>query len=141
MFLIISSEFRGFHLRFRDIARGGIRIVKSRNNERALMLYASPFRLLTIRIPPRAISRKRRWKPDIPEGGAKGVILLDADHQDKARVAFEKYIDSILELPPGSATAASVLSGPVDKLSSVLVGAHEEDLVLAVCQGCYPLGC
>jgi glutamate dehydrogenase len=24
------------------------------------MLYASPFRLLTIRIPPRAISRKRR---------------------------------------------------------------------------------
>jgi glutamate dehydrogenase/leucine dehydrogenase len=49
------------------------------------MLYASPFRLLTIRIPPR-------------EGGAKGVILLDADHQDKARVAFEKYIDSILDL-------------------------------------------
>lgn len=33
MFLIISSEFRGFHLRFRDIARGGIRIVKSRNRE------------------------------------------------------------------------------------------------------------
>jgi NAD-specific glutamate dehydrogenase len=33
MFLIISSEFRGFHLRFRDIARGGIRIVKSRNGE------------------------------------------------------------------------------------------------------------
>jgi glutamate dehydrogenase len=26
-------EFRGFHLRFRDIARGGIRIVKSRNRE------------------------------------------------------------------------------------------------------------
>ncbi|KAH0248408.1 NAD-dependent glutamate dehydrogenase, partial [Aureobasidium melanogenum] len=33
MFLVISSEFRGFHLRFRDIARGGIRIVKSRSPE------------------------------------------------------------------------------------------------------------
>jgi glutamate dehydrogenase len=33
MFLVIGSEFRGFHLRFRDIARGGIRIVRSRNKE------------------------------------------------------------------------------------------------------------
>ena len=33
MFLIIGSEFRGFHLRFRDVARGGIRIVKSRSKE------------------------------------------------------------------------------------------------------------
>ena len=33
MFLIIGNEFRGFHLRFRDVARGGIRIVKSRSKE------------------------------------------------------------------------------------------------------------
>jgi glutamate dehydrogenase len=33
MFLVIGSEFRGFHLRFRDVARGGIRIVKSRSKE------------------------------------------------------------------------------------------------------------
>ena len=33
MFFIIGSEFRGFHLRFRDVARGGIRIVKSRSKE------------------------------------------------------------------------------------------------------------
>jgi glutamate dehydrogenase len=33
MFLVIGGEFRGFHLRFRDVARGGIRIVESRSKE------------------------------------------------------------------------------------------------------------
>jgi glutamate dehydrogenase len=29
----LGNEFRGFHIRFRDVARGGIRIVRSRNKE------------------------------------------------------------------------------------------------------------
>ncbi len=33
MILVVGSEFRGFHLRFRDVARGGIRIIRSRNRE------------------------------------------------------------------------------------------------------------
>ena len=99
MFLVISSEFRGFHLRFRDIARGGIRIVKSRNKEaygiNARSLFDENYNLA---------NTQQRKNKDIPEGGAKGVILLDVNHQDKARVAFEKYIDSILDLllPPTS---------------------------------------
>lgn len=28
-----GNEFRGFHIRFRDVARGGIRLVRSRNEE------------------------------------------------------------------------------------------------------------
>ncbi|KAJ5097533.1 Glutamate dehydrogenase NAD-dependent [Penicillium angulare] len=99
MFLVISSEFRGFHLRFRDIARGGIRIVKSRNKEaysiNARSLFDENYNLA---------NTQQRKNKDIPEGGAKGVILLDVDHQDKVHVAFEKYIDSILDLllPPVS---------------------------------------
>ena len=99
MFLIISSEFRGFHLRFRDIARGGIRIVKSRNREaysiNARSLFDENYNLA---------NTQQRKNKDIPEGGSKGVILLDHHHQDKARVAFEKYIDSIMDLllPPSS---------------------------------------
>lgn len=93
MFLIISSEFRGFHLRFRDIARGGIRIVKSRNQENwslnARSLFDENYNLA---------NTQQRKNKDIPEGGSKGVILLDVSHQDKARVAFEKYIDSIMDL-------------------------------------------
>lgn len=99
MFLVISSEFRGFHLRFRDIARGGIRIVKSRSSE----AYAINARSLFDENYNLANTQQRKNK-DIPEGGSKGVILLDVRHQDKARVAFEKYIDSILDLllPPSS---------------------------------------
>ena len=93
MFLVISSEFRGFHLRFRDIARGGIRIVKSRNREaysiNARSLFDENYNLA---------NTQQRKNKDIPEGGSKGVILLDDHHQDKAKVAFEKYIDSILDL-------------------------------------------
>ena len=29
----VGGEFRGFHIRFKDVARGGIRIVMSRNRE------------------------------------------------------------------------------------------------------------
>ncbi|KAK5154670.1 glutamate dehydrogenase (NADP(+)) gdh1 [Oleoguttula sp. CCFEE 6159] len=99
MFLVISSEFRGFHLRFRDIARGGIRIVKSRSQE----AYAINARSIFDENYNLANTQQRKNK-DIPEGGSKGVILLDVHHQDKARVAFEKYIDSIIDLllPPNS---------------------------------------
>ncbi|OQO29250.1 NAD-specific glutamate dehydrogenase [Rachicladosporium sp. CCFEE 5018] len=99
MFLVISSEFRGFHLRFRDIARGGIRIVKSRSREaygiNARSMFDENYNLA---------NTQQKKNKDIPEGGSKGVILLDFLHQDKARVAFEKYIDSVMDLllPPTS---------------------------------------
>jgi len=93
MFFVISSESRGFHLRFRDIARGGIRIVKSRNREaysiNARSMFDENYGLA---------NTQQRKNKDIPEGGSKGVILLDSDKQDKGSVAFEKYIDSIMDL-------------------------------------------
>lgn len=33
LFFVVGSQFRGFHLRFKDVARGGIRIIRSRNKE------------------------------------------------------------------------------------------------------------
>jgi glutamate dehydrogenase len=88
-----GSESRGFHLRFRDIARGGIRIVKSRNKEaysiNARSMFDENYGLA---------NTQQRKNKDIPEGGSKGVILLDAKQQDKGSVAFEKYIDSIMDL-------------------------------------------
>ena len=99
MFAVIGSEFRGFHLRFRDIARGGIRIVKSRSEE----VYQLNTRSIFNENYDLAWTQQKKNK-DIPEGGSKGVILLDPNHQDKGRVAFEKYIDSLLDLllPPTS---------------------------------------
>ncbi|KAJ2971777.1 hypothetical protein NQ176_g7531 [Zarea fungicola] len=93
MFLVIGAESRGFHLRFREISRGGIRIVKSRSKE----AYGINVRNLFDENYGLASTQQRKNK-DIPEGGSKGVILLDPKQQDRAQEAFEKYIDSILDL-------------------------------------------
>jgi glutamate dehydrogenase len=90
VFLIVGAEFRGYHIRFRDIARGGIRIIKSANfqafSQNVVTLFDENYNL--------AATQDRKNK-DIPEGGSKGTILLSADHQDKAFTAFKKYIDSV----------------------------------------------
>lgn len=93
MFLVIGAESRGFHLRFKDISRGGIRIVKSRSKE----AYAINARTLFDENYGLASTQQRKNK-DIPEGGSKGVILLDSKMQDRAQEAFEKYIDAIMDL-------------------------------------------
>lgn len=94
MFFIVGSEFRGFHIRFRDIARGGIRIVKSRSldayNVNVRNLFDENYNLA---------STQQRKNKDIPEGGSKGVILLDPGMaQERPQANFEKYIDSLIDL-------------------------------------------
>ncbi|KAJ1762440.1 NAD-dependent glutamate dehydrogenase [Coemansia sp. RSA 1591] len=93
LFLIIGNEFRGFHVRFQDVARGGIRIVRSRNAEAFSInqrtLFDENYSLA---------STQHRKNKDIPEGGSKGTILLNPDAQDKPFVAFEKYVDAMLDL-------------------------------------------
>jgi glutamate dehydrogenase len=33
IFFVVGSDFRGFHVRFKDVARGGVRVVRSRGRE------------------------------------------------------------------------------------------------------------
>ncbi|PVU90824.1 hypothetical protein BB559_004418 [Furculomyces boomerangus] len=99
IFLVIGAEFRGFHVRFQEIARGGIRIIHSRNSE----AYTSNQRSLFDENYSLALTQHKKNK-DIPEGGSKGTILLNFESQDKPFVAFEKYVDSILDLLLGGQT-------------------------------------
>lgn len=94
MFFVVGSDFRGFHIRFRDIARGGIRIVKSRSldayNKNRRTMFDENYGLA---------STQQRKNKDIPEGGSKGVILLDyGKAQNKVKDCFEKYIDALLDI-------------------------------------------
>lgn len=94
MFFVVGSDFRGFHIRFRDIARGGIRIVRSRSldayNVNARNLFDENYNLA---------NTQQRKNKDIPEGGSKGVILLDnGAAQERPQACFEKYIDSLIDL-------------------------------------------
>jgi glutamate dehydrogenase len=93
VFHVIALELRGFHIRFKDIARGGIRIVRSNNYQNYLnnsdFIFDENYNL--------ALTQQKKNK-DIPEGGAKGTILLRWKDQDKAESAFKKYINGLLDL-------------------------------------------
>ncbi|RXK35332.1 glutamate dehydrogenase [Tremella mesenterica] len=91
MFFVVGSDFRGFHVRFRDVARGGIRIIRSRGTEN----YNSNVRTLFDENYGLASTQTLKNK-DIPEGGAKGTILPSVNAN--MRGCFEQYVDSIVDL-------------------------------------------
>lgn len=93
LFLLVGRDFLGFHIRFRDIARGGLRIVKSRS----LDMYAHNIDTIFTENYNLALTQQRKNK-DIPEGGAKGAILLNMNSQAFAEQAFRDYIDGLLDL-------------------------------------------
>ncbi|MFW6138794.1 MAG: NAD-glutamate dehydrogenase domain-containing protein [Spirochaetota bacterium] len=93
VFFFVGREFIGFHVRFRDIARGGIRIVKSRN----LTYYENNLDTIFLENYNLAATQQKKNK-DIPEGGSKGTILLNLQNQDEQERAFKSYIDGVMDL-------------------------------------------
>jgi len=93
IFHVVGAEFRGFHVRFRDIARGGIRIVRSPS----LQTYLSNSDFIFDENYNLALTQQSKNK-DLPEGGSKGTVLLNWGFMDKAEASFKKYIDGLLDL-------------------------------------------
>ena len=93
VYFFVGREFIGFHIRFRDVARGGVRIVKSRN----ITWYEN--NLDTIFMENYNLAHTQQLKnKDIPEGGSKGTILLGLKNQDEQEQAFKSYIDGLMDL-------------------------------------------
>lgn len=80
VFFVIGAEFRGFHVRFADVARGGIRLVRSRFVQEFVTNLAGVFDEAY-----NLASTQQRKNKDIPEGGSKGVVLLNFAHQVRQR--------------------------------------------------------
>jgi glutamate dehydrogenase len=93
IYFLVGRSFVGFHIRFRDIARGGIRIITSSNAN----AYEKNLDTLFIENYNLALTQQKKNK-DIPEGGAKGTILLHRRSQDEHIDAFRSFIDGLLEL-------------------------------------------
>ncbi len=96
VFFVHGREFNGFHVRFRDIARGGVRVVIPRSQEQHTLEserhYDENYGL--------AFAQQLKNK-DIPEGGSKGVILmepLDASRVNPANRCVKAYINSLLDM-------------------------------------------
>jgi glutamate dehydrogenase len=91
VFYVHGRGFNGFHVRFRDIARGGVRAVLPRSGPQftreAERLYDEAYGLA---------SAQQLKNKDIPEGGAKAAILVHPDELcDRSVKAF---VDAILDL-------------------------------------------
>ena len=91
VFFIHGKSFNGFHIRFRDIARGGMRIVLPRQMDDYIhetsRFYDENYGL--------AYAQQLKNK-DIPEGGSKGVLLVKPGHDYEQ--CGRAYADSLLDL-------------------------------------------
>jgi len=91
VFFVHGRSFNAFHVRFRDIARGGVRAVRPRGLEQhareAERLYDEAYGL--------AFAQQLKNK-DIPEGGSKAVLLVEPDNPIPR--CFKAFADSLLDL-------------------------------------------
>lgn len=99
VFFSHGRYFNGFHCRFRDIARGGLRIVTPSNSDQYFLESARQFDEAY------GLSFAQQLKnKDIPEGGAKAVVLVNASALEPskrffaARTSVKAFTDSILDL-------------------------------------------
>lgn len=95
IFLVVGNTFEGFHIRFRDIARGGIRIVTSKTQD----IYDLNSKTVIDENYNLALTQQRKNK-DIPEGGSKGVILLKPGliNRQQTFTAFSQYVDAMIDI-------------------------------------------
>jgi glutamate dehydrogenase len=93
IFFIIGHGYRFFHVRWKDIARGGLRVVMPRNSTEHDYALAGLFDEVY------GLSHAQQLKnKDIPEGGSKAVLLLkpDGHRQQAVRGAVNALLDLLV---------------------------------------------
>ncbi len=90
-FFVHGRQFDGFHNRFQDIARGGLRVIRTQNAAQHMRESERLFDEVY------GLSWAQQLKnKDIPEGGAKAAILLEP-HATVDR-CVKAFVDSLLDL-------------------------------------------
>ena len=100
VFYVYGQGFDAFHVRFRDVARGGMRFVPTRSKEQYLFessrLFDEVYRLS---------SAQQLKNKDIAEGGAKAVILMKPSVNTER--AGRDFVDGLLDLTTATAETSS----------------------------------
>jgi glutamate dehydrogenase len=91
VFFVHGRGFDGFHVRFRDISRGGVRAIRPRHEDQheaeADRLYDEAYGLA---------SAQQLKNKDIPEGGSKAAVLLHPEA--KLDRSVKAFADALLDL-------------------------------------------
>ncbi|MSR43917.1 MAG: hypothetical protein EXS15_00955 [Phycisphaerales bacterium] len=103
VFFVNGRGFHGFHVRFKEIARGGLRVVKPAS----AVLFERESERLFDEVYALAFAQQLKNK-DIPEGGAKAAIVLEPPAETNRCV--KAFVDGILDLiTPDAATRACIV--------------------------------
>ena len=105
LFFLHGPLVQGFHVRYREMARGGVRLVRTRSQEQ---FELESNRLFT---EARNLALSQQYKnKDIPEGGAKAVLLLGpgADPSLSLKCAVDGLLDCLVPGSDGAMPAAVV---------------------------------
>jgi glutamate dehydrogenase len=118
VFFVHGRDFNGFHVRFRDIARGGVRAIHPRGIEQFTReqerLYDEAYNL--------AFAQQLKNK-DIPEGGAKAALLVHPNGRVSRSV--KAFVNSVLDLITPEETTTSKVVDRLNHKELIYLGPDE----------------
>ena len=122
-----GRRFDGYHVRFRDIARGGMRLVTPASPEQFALESAHQYDECY------GLAYAQQMKnKDIPEGGSKGVVLIDTVGMSTKgkdfvmRKAVKAFTDTILDLIVDTAETKREIVDFVGKKEVLYLGPDEQ---------------
>ena len=107
IFLIVGKDYRFFHVRWKDISRGGLRVVMPRNSSEFDYALAGLFDEVY------GLSHAQQLKnKDIPEGGSKAVLVLKpgGHRQQAVRGAVNALLDLLVARQESDEASAATIS-------------------------------
>lgn len=124
IFYVYGNGFEGFHVRFRNVARGGMRLVPTRNGPHYLFesnrVFDEAWRLATA---------QQLKNKDIAEGGSKAAVVVKPDnsHQRAGRDFVDGLLDLLIQIGHTTASDVTPLAeehlylGPDENVSNELI--------------------
>jgi glutamate dehydrogenase len=122
IFFIVGRDYRFFQMRWKDISRGGLRVVMPRNASDYDFALAGSFDEVY------GLSYAQQLKnKDIPEGGSKAVLLLrPGGHRHQAvRGAINAMLDLLVSRDESDETVATPLVNYYEKEDIIYLGPDE----------------
>lgn len=122
IFFILGKDFRFFHVRWKDISRGGMRVVMPRSEADYDIALAGLFDEVY------GLSHGQQLKnKDIPEGGSKAVLVLKpGGHRDQAvRGSVNALLDLLVEEDESHETFRDKVVSYYEKTEIIYLGPDE----------------